>query len=140
MVGEATCLVYSDFCSKIVEVEMLNVKNMLKRIRDNYVINQVNSILLPNFEHCEICRRRFVFSGRVQNVGFRLEVSELAKRLNITGFCRNLKNGEVLAELQGPTNKINYLVSYMESLKRIKIKNKTVQELEINMEEKEFFK
>ena len=69
------------------------------------------------------------FSGRVQKVGFRLEVMELAKRLELTGFCQNLKNKDVLAEFQGPENKIQFLITFMESLKRIKIKNKTVEKI-----------
>ena len=68
---------------------------------------------------------RFVFSGRVQKVGFRLEVSELAKRLGLTGFCENLDSGDVLAELQGPRNRIAFLVDFMHSLKRIKITHMT---------------
>lgn len=118
----------------------MNIKSLLKKIRDDYVINQVKKIEIPNFEPCRICRRSIVFSGRVQKIGFRLEVSELAKRLGLTGFCRNLENGDVLAELQGPGDKIDYLILYMESLKRIKIKNKVVQEIEVNQEEKDFLK
>lgn len=116
----------------------MSIKNTLKNIRDNYVIRQVKNLDLPHFDSCGICRRRYVFGGRVQNVGFRLEVNELAKRLSLTGFCRNLENGDVLAELQGPANKMDFLVSYMESLKRIRIRNKVVEELEIDPNEKDF--
>lgn len=103
----------------------------LKSIRDNYVISQVKRAKLPEFNVGNIRRYRITFSGRVQNVGFRLEVSELAKRLGLTGFCRNLENGDVLAELQGEDEKIQYLITFMESLKRIKIKNKIVEEVEV---------
>lgn len=118
----------------------MSIKDNFKKVRDNYVINQVKNLKLPTFEINEIRRYRIVFSGRVQKVGFRLEVCELAKRLGLTGFCQNLENGEVLAELQGPDNKIKYLIAFMESLKRIKIKNKVITELEINKKEKGFLK
>lgn len=112
----------------------------LKQIRDNYVINQVKRATIPEFGDGEIKRYRVTFSGRVQKVGFRLEVCELAKRLGITGFCENLENGDVLAELQGTEEKVKYLISFMESLKRIKITSKTIEELEIIEGENEFLK
>lgn len=65
---------------------------------------------------------------------------ELAQRLELTGFCKNLENGDVLAELQGAENKIQYLITFMESLKRIRIKNKVVEKLAIDGEEKGFKK
>ena len=68
------------------------------------------------------------------------EVCELAKRLGLTGFCRNLENGDVMAQLQGSENKITYLISFMETLKRIKIENKVIEELEVDEKETEFLK
>lgn len=119
----------------------MSLKEKFIKTRDNYVINQVRRLKLPEFESDSIHRYRIIFSGRVQKVGFRLEVCELAKRLELTGFCKNLENGDVMAELQGPDNKIKYLISFMESLKRIKIKNKVIDELEvINDEETKFMK
>ncbi len=119
---------------------MLNIKDTLKKIKNNYVITQVKRIHLPNFKVDDIRRYKITFKGRVQKVGFRLEVCELAKRLNLTGYCKNLENGDVLAELQGAKNKIEYLISYMESLKRIRIDSKVVEEIEIVRNEKDFFK
>ena len=116
------------------------MKNIFKKIRDQYVIDQVRKAQLPHFEEDTVRRYRILFQGRVQKVGFRLEVCELAKRLGLTGFCENLENKDVLAEIQGPENRIRYLVSFMESLKRIKIKNKVVEELEIDSGETEFLK
>lgn len=116
----------------------MSLKEKFVKIRDNYVINQAQNAKLPAFEPDQIRRYRITFSGRVQKVGFRLEVCELAKRLQLTGYCKNLESGDVLAELQGPDNKINFLISFMESLKRIKIENKVVEELEVDLSEKEF--
>lgn len=118
----------------------MGIKDKFKKIRDGYVINQVYNLKLPNFEMDSIRRYRVVFDGRVQKVGFRLEVCELAHRLNLTGFCKNLKNGKVLAELQGPGNKIDFLISHMESLKRINIVHKVIEEIEIEKEETGFIK
>lgn len=117
---------------------ILSLKSKLIEIRDNYVISQVQKLDLPQFAQDKLCRYKVIFSGRVQNVGFRLEVCELAKRLGLTGYCKNLENGDVMAELQGPDNRIQYLISFMESLKRIKITNKIVEEMEIKNAETEF--
>ena len=110
----------------------MSLKSEFIKIRDNYVINQVGRAKFPEFESDSIHRYRVTFSGRVQKVGFRLEVCELTKRLKLTGFCKNLENGDVLTELQGENNKVQYLISFMEGLKRIKIKNKVIEELEVN--------
>ena len=116
----------------------MSLKHTFKNLRDNYVRNQAQAARLPSFDPSPVCRLRVRFSGRVQKVGFRLETYELAKRLELTGFCRNLENGDVLAELQGPEDKILFLISFMESLKRIKIKHKKVSLLEIDPSETEF--
>ena len=118
----------------------MSLKRKFKQIRDNYVIGQVARLSLPDFPDEPPCRLRVHFSGRVQKVGFRLEVYELARRLGLTGFCRNLENGDVLAEFQGPTERIDFLISFMESLKRIKIREKSVEELELISGESGFTK
>lgn len=120
--------------AEIREMEVrkaMSLKDRFITIRDNYVINQVKKLTLPRFEESPVRRYRITFSGRVQKVGFRLEVTELIKKLGITGTCENLENGDVVAELQGPENKVKFLVSFMESLKRIKITNKVIEELEV---------
>lgn len=40
-------------------------------------------------------RRHIYFSGRVQGVGFRFQASWAAKRLDLTGWVRNLDDGRV---------------------------------------------
>lgn len=118
----------------------MSIKSKFKKVRDQYVINQVKKAAVPAFPSDRIRRYRITFSGRVQKIGFRLEVCELANRLGLTGYCENLKNGDVLAELQGADNRVQYLVSFMESLKRIKIRNKVIEELEVLPFEKGFQK
>lgn len=109
----------------------MSIKAKFKQIRDNYVIRQAQGVELPAFSEQPVCRRRIRFSGRVQKVGFRLEVCQLAQRLGLTGWCMNLEDGDVLAEFQGTAERIAFLVSFMESLKRIKIRDKQIEELEV---------
>ena len=118
----------------------LSMKSRFKQMRDNYVIRQAQGVELPEFPAEAVCRRRIRFSGRVQKVGFRLEVCQLAERLGLTGWCMNLENGDVLAEFQGTAQRIEFLVAFMESLKRIKIREKQVEELEVLSTEADFKK
>ena len=52
----------------------MSLKQKFITIRDNYVINQVKKIVFPEFTDDKVRRYRIVFKGRVQHVGFRLEV------------------------------------------------------------------
>ncbi len=97
-------------------------KAWLKKIKNAYVLRQAARAAFPAFAEELPCRYRIVFRGRVQKVGFRLELSELAKRLALTGWVKNLPDGDVLAELQGGESRIRFLVDFMRSLKRIRIK------------------
>lgn len=115
----------------------MGLKDKFKEIRNNYVIHQANNLKLPAFQSQDIHRYKIIFSGRVQKVGFRLEVCTLANRLELSGYCKNMDNGDVLAEIQGYEDRIQFLVSFMESLKRIKITDKKIEELELK-EEKGF--
>lgn len=116
----------------------MSIKSWIKKVKNGYVIKQAQNAKLPQFAPDDMVRRHYIFKGRVQKVGFRIEVIELAKRLELTGWVNNLENGDVEAELQGPKNKIDFLVSFMESLKRIKITSKEVNEIPIVEDEKEF--
>lgn len=46
-------------------------------------------------------RMEIIVSGFVQGVGFRYHVNIKALRHKVTGFVRNLDNGDVLLEAQG---------------------------------------
>ncbi len=94
----------------------------LKKIRDGYVINQVKNIRLPDFKPSPTIRERIKFSGRVQKVGFRLEIYELAKRLGLSGWVQNTKDMNVEAEIQGEQERIEFLINYMKSLKRASVR------------------
>ncbi|KRN59146.1 acylphosphatase [Limosilactobacillus secaliphilus] len=42
-------------------------------------------------------------SGMVQGVGFRWSTYQLAQKLGLTGFVKNLPNGQVYIVVQGPS-------------------------------------
>lgn len=60
----------------------------------------------------ETIARRVIISGQVQGVGYRYNLAELARNLNITGWCRNLKDGRVEAWMQGSREAINALLDW----------------------------
>ncbi|HNZ83120.1 MAG TPA: acylphosphatase [Sedimentibacter sp.] len=104
------------------------MNNYIKGIKNKYVINKVQNTRIPDFKPSKISRSLIIFSGRVQKVGFRLEIYELAKRLNLTGSVSNMKNGDVRLEIQGEKEKILFLTGHMRSLKRAKVRNVRFQD------------
>lgn len=116
----------------------MTIKGLFIRARDRYVYNQVMNADLPDFPGSAPVRYRMVFSGKVQNVGFRYETELMAQRLGLTGFCINLENGDVLAELQGLRSKIEFYIRFMHSLKRMRIDHMSVSELPLIPEETDF--
>lgn len=108
----------------------MSFKERFKKIRNNYIINQVNNIVFPDFKRSNIIREKLTFSGRVQKVGFRLETSLIANKLGLTGWVKNNPIGEVDVEIQGEEYKINFLKQYMQSLKRIKVRYVVEQRME----------
>ncbi len=111
------------------------MKAFISRIKNDYVRNQVRKLKIGEFEDSSVKRYAITFSGRMQKVGFRLEVYELALRLSLTGFCRNLEDKDVYCELQGNENKIQFLVNFLKSLKRIKIRQMQMKEIPVIGEE-----
>jgi len=116
----------------------MNLREFFIRARDRYVYHQVMRADFPDFAGSAPVRYRIVFSGKVQNVGFRYETQLMAQRLGLTGFCVNRENGDVLVELQGVRSKIEFYIGFMESLRRIRINNSVVTEIPVLPNENEF--
>ncbi len=63
----------------------------------------------------KIVRKRLVYHGRVQGVGFRYTAFRLARANGLTGWVRNERNGTVTMEVQGTVIGIQRM---MKSLQR----------------------
>ena len=50
-------------------------------------------------------------SGRVQGVGYRAWAQKTARKLNLTGWVRNLTDGTVEAVVRGPTEAVEKFVA-----------------------------
>ena len=128
------------FKKKKKETFKEKLKGRLKKLGDELAIRQVKSMKLPDFEEDKVKRYRMVFKGKVQKVGFRAQLALLAERLGLTGFCHNKANGDVIAEIQGPENKILFIIRSMGLLERIQVKDKKAKHIPIKKNEKGFRK
>lgn len=59
--------------------------------------------------------RHWIFSGRVQGVGFRYTCTERARLLGLDGWVRNLPDGRVEAVVQGPASRVGELLAFLRS-------------------------
>lgn len=111
---------------------------ILKDLREKFLRKKVQKIKLPEFNKSEIVRKKLIFSGKVQNVGFRLETDEMANRLKLRGFVKNREDGKVEAEVEGEEEKIRYLINHLKSVKRIEIESIDEKCMEVRNNEKAF--
>ena len=58
-------------------------------------------------------RVHVLVSGRVQGVFFRSSLQEHAERRGLTGWVRNLDDGRVEAELQGPAEQVEQALAFV---------------------------
>jgi acylphosphatase len=54
-------------------------------------------------------RRTCHFSGRVQGVGFRYTVKNIALQYNVQGFVKNLADGRVELVMEGPDDQVEQM-------------------------------
>ncbi len=54
-----------------------------------------------------------VVTGRVQGVGFRWSLAEVAERQGVRGWVRNRSDGAVEAVLQGPRPRVDAVIDWM---------------------------
>lgn len=111
---------------------------IFSKLRDDYVVWHANRIALPPFAPSKTIRKKVIFSGRVQMVGFRLELYSIAGRLALIGWVKNLEDGSVEAEIQGEESKINFLIDCMQSLKRASVKKVSIVDVPINENDEDF--
>lgn len=57
-------------------------------------------------------RARILIQGLVQGVFFRREMTDLARRLGISGWVRNLPNGNVEALAEGEKGRLDELIRF----------------------------
>ena len=56
--------------------------------------------------------KNITLSGRVQGVGFRHSARSAATELGVTGFVRNMPNGEVYIEAEGTSQQLEEFIAW----------------------------
>lgn len=56
---------------------------------------------------------RAVISGKVQGVYFRVFTKEEADHLHLSGWVRNLPNGDVESLIEGPSDRVDTMVDWL---------------------------
>ncbi len=63
----------------------------------------------------KLVREVIVISGKIQNVGFRSAMEEMAKKRHVNGFVMNLRNGhQIKAILEGEENAVKEIIKWAE--------------------------
>ena len=83
-------------------------------------------------------RKRIIFTGRVQGVGFRYRASYAADSLGLTGWVKNEWDETVSMEVQGEEELIDKLVERMYKERYIRIEGISVMNMPLVEGEKKF--
>lgn len=75
---------------------------------------------------------KILVSGLVQGVGFRFFVHRIASRMGLTGYVRNLYNGDVEIEVEGDRSLIEELI------KEVKVGPRTAHVSDVMIEWKPY--
>lgn len=86
-----------------------------------------------------VSRYSITASGRVQGVGFRFFVNSQAISYGLTGWVKNLDDGTVAMEVQGPASKIEaFLASLQEGNRFIRVDGLDRRKLTARLGEHDF--
>ncbi len=77
----------------------------------------------------KLVRRRLIFEGLVQGVGFRWRARQAAAAVGATGWVRNDWDGTVSMELQGSEEQIDRVLRALEQGRYIRIENCSVRSI-----------
>ncbi|MCR5575623.1 MAG: acylphosphatase [Oscillospiraceae bacterium] len=86
----------------------------------------------------ERIRKRLVFHGVVQGVGFRWRARAAADSAGVTGWVRNNFDGSVTMELQGSEAQIDRVVQTLERARYIRIEALEARRIPVDPEERRF--
>ena len=83
-------------------------------------------------------RRRYVFYGWVQGVGFRWRAKKAAEMFGCTGCVRNEWDGSVTLEIQGTEEAIDQVILAVERGTYVRIENFSCENLPLSEDERGF--
>ena len=83
-------------------------------------------------------RKRIVFSGWVQGVGFRWRARQAAQLFGCTGWVKNEYDGSVTMEIQGSEEQIDQVILAIERGAYVRIENMDCHNIPLVPEERDF--
>lgn len=83
-------------------------------------------------------RKRIVFNGWVQGVGFRYRARRAADLLGVTGWVRNEYDGSVTMEIQGTQGQIDEVILAIGRGHYVRIENMDVETIPVVPDEHDF--
>ena len=83
-------------------------------------------------------RKRIVFSGWVQGVGFRWRARQAAQLFGCTGWVKNEYDGSVTMEIQGSEEQIDQVILAIERGAYVRIENMDCRSIPLVLEEGDF--
>ncbi|MCR5782966.1 MAG: acylphosphatase [Clostridia bacterium] len=83
-------------------------------------------------------RKRIVFYGSVQGVGFRWRALHAANAYGCTGRCQNEWDGSVTMEIQGTEEQIDSVITAIEKGTYVRIETMSVRTLPVDPDERDF--
>ena len=86
----------------------------------------------------QIVRKRIIFTGRVQGVGFRFHTYRIATSIGITGWVKNEWDRSVAAEFQGSQEQIDQLIYQLHQDRYIRIDHMDIKRIEMKQNESSF--
>ena len=86
-----------------------------------------------------IIRKRLVFSGIVQGVGFRWRAMRAAAAVGASGWVRNDWGGTVTMELQGTEKQIESVIAAVERGSYIRVESLEARTIPVEKDERGFF-
>lgn len=86
----------------------------------------------------DVIRRRIVFRGWVQGVGFRWRAKQAADRYGATGWVKNEYDGSVTMEIQGTQAQIDQVILAIERGSFIRIEDMDAQTIPVMPDERAF--
>lgn len=85
-----------------------------------------------------VIRMHMRFLGRVQGVGFRYQAMYAARNFDLTGWVKNMPDGSVEMEVQGPEEAIDYMLLQLNNGRWIRIEKIEKKKLPLRQEERGF--
>ena len=83
-------------------------------------------------------RYLIIYKGRVQGVGFRWKLINIARRYGLTGYAKNLYNGDVEVEVQGNSGLKEFINDSLSNDRFIEIEDYSIKEIPVDEDERDF--